>query len=222
MARISFNKRKVRNYLLLGVGCYLLFVLITVPASVALRYLLESNDSAQNIKLLQLRGTVWQGEAQEATFSRVKLGKLSWGLNSLGLLAGNVDLDVRIGGENTQGNGNVALGFGGKLALQDVDVRLAAEQLNGLFSGLPVSISGNVLGKISELEIKKEQVFRAKGRVVWQQAALQAPQGIELGDILIELEPQNKNTRITITDQNETGHAGRGAPLRHGPPPYPR
>lgn len=205
MARINFNKRKVRNYLLLGMGCYLLFVLINVPVSVAVNYLLNGTDAAQTIKLSQLRGTVWQGEAQEAVISRVNLGKISWGLNSFGLLAGNVDLDVRILGENTQGNGNVAIGFGGKLALQDVDARLAAEQLNGLFNGMPVSIRGNVLGKINDLEIKKGEVFRAKGRVVWQQAALQTPYAVELGDVLIEMEPQNKNTRFTITDQNETG-----------------
>ncbi len=205
MARININKHKIRNYLLLGAGCYLLFVLFSVPASLVSKYLLGSGSSAQLLNLQQIRGTLWKGEAQETMLGRVKLGKLNWDLNSLGLLAGNIDLDLLINGENTRANGNVAIGLGGKFAMEDVDVRLPAEQLNGLFSGFPVSIGGDVLGKMTNVEIKKNEMFRAKGRIVWQKAALRAPHGIELGDILIEMEPQNKNTRITISDQNETG-----------------
>jgi general secretion pathway protein N len=205
MARLNVNKIKVRNYLLLGVAAYLLFVLLSVPASVLNRYLLQNAETAADLRLQQVRGTVWRGEAQQAMLGRTSLGRLTWNLNSLGLLVGNLDMDVHLKDDTAQGGGNVALGLGGKLTLQDIEARLAAEKLNGLFHGLPVSIGGNLHGIFNELEFKKNEVLRARGRVVWQQAALVSPQNVELGDILIVAEPFSKNTRLTITDQSETG-----------------
>ncbi|MBI3562646.1 MAG: type II secretion system protein N [Gammaproteobacteria bacterium] len=203
---ITINTPKLRNYLLLGGGCYIVFMLIGIPASLVAGYLLGNTQANPTFKLQNLRGSIWQGEAQEAWLGRSKLGSLTWGLNSAGLLVGNLDLDLHLLGQNNiQGNGNLALGLGGKLALQNVEARLPAEQLNGLFGGFPVNISGNLLGKITALEIKKDALFRGKGRVVWQQAALRAPYSIELGDVLVEMEPQNNNSKITITDQNEQG-----------------
>ena len=206
MARIKVNPKKLRRYLLLGVLCYILFVFISLPASVLVRQVFAKMEATQKLYLQNVHGTLWKGESLNAHYGQVNLGKLDWKLNPFGLLLGNLDLDLRFGQQNTQGRGELALGFGGKLLVEDVDVRMPAGDLAPLFYGYPaVNFSGNVLGKLNQLEIKQGSTFKGKGRIVLQQAQLVAPHNIELGDLLIELEPQNANTKIAISDQGEKG-----------------
>lgn len=204
MARIKFNKQKLLRHLLLGVAFYVLFLIIYLPASLFSGYV-SGKLAAAGIQLQNVRGTLWQGEALDARIGRVALGRLKWDLSSFGLLVGNLDMDLDFARQDTQGKGNVVLGFGGGLQMHDLDVRMPAEGMGSLFSGLPVSFSGNLLGRITELDVRKGEMFKGKGRIVWQQAALVAPQAADLGDVLIELKPDNNNTRISISDQNERG-----------------
>lgn len=206
MLSLQVNKRKLRNYLIFGVGCYLLFLMINIPAGIFVRYILGQINVTKSLRILQPRGSIWTGEAADAYYGRMHLGKLNWSLSGLGLLAGNADMHLKINGQGTQGNGDVAFGFGGKISVDNLELRLPANELNSLFGGMPINVSGNILGKINELDIKPSSLFRGKGRIVWQQATLVVPHHIELGDVLIEIEPQsNINTHITITDQGGKG-----------------
>lgn len=206
MARLKVNPKKLRRYIVLGVLSYILFVFISTPASVLVHQVFTKMNATQSVRLQNVHGSLWRGEALDARYGRVNLGKLDWDMNVLGVLLGNLDLDVRFGQQTTQGRGNIALGVGGKLSIDDVDLRIPAGDLAPLFVGYPaVNFSGNVLGKINQLDIKQGSMFKGKGRIVWQQAVLLAPHNLDLGDILIELEPQNTNTKITISDQGEKG-----------------
>ncbi len=206
MARIAVNPKKLRRYLLLGVLTYILFIFISMPASVLVRQVFTKLNATQGLRLQNVHGTLWKGEALDARYGQMKLGKLDWDMNAFGLLLGNLDLDLRFGQQNTQVRGGLALGFGGQLRVDNVDLRMPAGDIAPLVYGYPaVNFSGNVLGKINQLEIKQGNMFKGKGRIVWQQAVLVAPHNIDLGDLLIELEPQNSNTRITISDQGEKG-----------------
>jgi general secretion pathway protein N len=205
MPRLKLNPKKLRRYLLLGGLCYILFVFISLPASVLARQIFTRLNATQSLRLQNVHGTLWRGEALAANYGRINLGKLDWNMNVFGLLLGNLDLDLHFGQQTTQGHGGVALGFGGKLRMDDVDLRLPASDLAPLFGGYPVNFSGNLQAKIQQLEVKPGSMFKGKGRMVWQQAVLLAPHNIDLGDILIELEPQNTNTKITISDQGEKG-----------------
>lgn len=206
MLSLQVNKRKLRNYLIIGVVCYLLFLIINLPASIFVRYVLGQITATKNLRVMQPRGSMWAGESIDAYYGRMHLGKVAWKLSSLGLFVGNADINLKLSGQNTQANGAVALGFGGKISVDNLEARLPASELNSLFGGMPINLSGNILGNINDLDIKPGAMFRGKGRVVWQQATLVAPHQIELGDILVEIEPQNNiNTHITITDQGEKG-----------------
>jgi hypothetical protein len=75
--------------------------------------------------------------------------------------------------------------------------------LQPLFYGFPVSIAGELRGRFSEFNYKQNEVLQADGRMIWQGAALRAPQNIELGDFSIDLARHNTGTKIKITDENE-------------------
>jgi len=202
MVGIKITKQG-RRLIILGLACYAVFLFMTVPASFLTRYILPSVESARSIKLQSVHGNIWNGHATNARVGSFDLGKLDWNLSAWGLLIGDVDLKLNFKNEDTRGNGYVSLGFGGATQANDVELNFPAEALQPLIYGFPISISGNFRGTIEELVYEQNQTLNAEGRVVWQSAALRAPQNIELGDFLVKLTPLNTGTKIKITDENQ-------------------
>jgi general secretion pathway protein N len=192
-----------RRLLILGVVCYIIFLFVTLPASLLTGYILPSIESARPIKLQSVHGNIWNGHATHARVGSFSLGQLDWRLSAWGLLAGDVDLNLKFHHENTRGTGLVSLGFGGATQASNVEMAFPAEALQPLIYGFPISISGNFRGTIAEFNYIQNEIMNANGRIVWQSAALRAPQNIELGDFLVILSPQNNGTKIKITDENQ-------------------
>ena len=202
MVSLKLSKKN-RQLIYVGFACYLVFLLITLPASFLTRYILPSVDSAGVVKLQSIRGSIWDGQANNTRIGQFNLGALNWGLSGWGLLLGNINMDVDFKSEFANGVGDLSLGFGGSTSASDVELTFPAEMLQPLFSGFPISISGDLRGSIKELNYIQFEQLQADGRVVWQGAALRAPQNIELGDFLMEMSPHNQGTKIKITDQNQ-------------------
>ena len=192
-----------RRLVILGLTCYIIFLFVTLPASFLTKYILPSVQAARTVKLQSVHGSIWNGHASNARVSSFNLGKLDWNLSAWGLLVGDVDLNLKVRNEESRGSGHVSLGFGGATIANDVEVSFPSEILQPLMYGLPISISGDIRGTIEELVFIKNQTLNANGRVVWQSAALRAPQNIELGDFLVALTPHNTGTKIKITDENQ-------------------
>jgi general secretion pathway protein N len=192
-----------RRLILLGVACYIVFLFVTLPASFLTSYILPSIDSARSVKLQSVSGNVWKGHAANARVGSFNLGQLDWDLSALGLLLGDVDLEFRFRDQDTSGAGDVSLGFTGTTQASDVELSFSAESLQPLIYGFPISISGKFRGTINELEYTQGDVLKADGRIVWQSAALRAPQNIELGDFLLTLSPHNTGTKVKITDSSQ-------------------
>ena len=196
-------KKKNRRIIYLGLIAYLVFLLITLPASFLTRYILPSVDTARVVKLQSVRGSLWNGQANDTRVNVFNLGKLNWSLSAWNLLLGDINLDLNFKSEISNGNGEVTLGFGGAVAAEDVEFVFPAEMLQPLMSGFPISISGDFRGTVNLLNYLQNDMMQADGRFVWQGAAMRAPQNIEFGDFLIELTPYNKGTKIKITDENQ-------------------
>lgn len=202
MVGIKITKQGKR-LIILGLSCYIVFLFISLPASFLTRYILPSVQAARSIKLQSVHGSIWNGQASNARVGAFNLGRLDWDLSAWGLFLGDVDLKLNFRNEDTRGNGKVSLGFGGATQASDVEVAFPAEVLQPLIYGFPVSISGNFRGTLDEITFEQQQTLNADGRIVWQAAALRAPQNIELGDFLITLSPHNTGTKVKITDENQ-------------------
>ena len=200
MLKITKNGRRL---LLVGIGAYLIFLLATLPASFLTRYILPSITPAGMIKLQSVHGSVWKGEAMDASVNRFSLGHLDWKLNGWGMLLGDIDLKLTFKNENSRGSGLLSLGFGGSTEAEDIELQFPAEFLQPLVYGMPISFSGDLRGSIKSLELRPGKILKGNGRVVWLSAALRAPQNIELGSFLIALEPVNSGTKLKITDQQQ-------------------
>jgi len=195
--------KKNRQLVYVGLISFLIFLVVTLPASFLTRYILPSVDTAGVVKLKSVHGSLWVGQANNARIGKFYLGMLKWDLSSLSLLFGNINLDIDFKSDIASGAGDLSLGFGGTASANDVQLKFPAEMLQPFFSGFPISISGELRGSLNEINYTPFEMIQADGRIVWQGAALRAPQNIELGDFLIVMSPQNLGTKIKITDENQ-------------------
>lgn len=196
--RITRNGRRL---IYLGVAAYLVFLLHALPASIFSRFILPRIDRSHSVRLEGVHGSIWHGSAVDARLSNFDLGKLEWNLHSWGLLLGKLKLRLNFGQDDVQGNANVSIGMSRALSAEDVNLQLPAARLMPLFYGYPVSVSGMLKGNLVQIALERGRVINAQGRIVWQNAAIRAPQNLDLGDFLITLEPVNTGSKIVIKDQ---------------------
>lgn len=200
MPRLQITKAG-RRYIYLGIAAYLIFLLHALPASFLPRYILPSISAARAVKLQGVRGSIWQGQAMEARYANFSLGKLDWRIRSWGLLLGKLKLHLKTNNDDMHSAAYVDLGLGGSVTAKDVSMQLPAQSLMPLMYGYPMSIGGELRGNLMEVVIERGRVLKAQGRIVWLNAALLAPQNIELGDYLITLEPVDSGSKLLIKDQ---------------------
>jgi general secretion pathway protein N len=82
--------KKIWLIVALGIGAYLLFALITLPAQVVLSRLQSSGVQAAGVE-----GTAWRGSAQVLQVRGVNVGRVEWNLHVLKLFTGRIGADVR-------------------------------------------------------------------------------------------------------------------------------
>jgi general secretion pathway protein N len=202
MPRLRITKTG-RRLIYLGVLAYLIFLLHALPASFLTHYILPSVKAARTVNLQGVRGSIWQGQAADARINNFSLGKLQWSVRSWGLLLGKLKLNLKVGEDNVRGSGYVSLGLGGALTAEDVNMQFPATTLMPLMYGYPISIAGDLRGNLKDVEIERGRILQAQGRIVWQNAAIRAPQNIEMGNFLVTLEPLNLGSKVVIKDQGQ-------------------
>lgn len=135
-------------------------------------------------------GTVWRGKANRALLSTaagyIHLGRISWSLSPLSLLALSPALTI----ESSWGRQHVNTGLritGRKsLELTDLDAMVSVQLLRKF---LPLSVAGDFSIQAQELRIENGLPSRARGRMVWQNAAWESAQGLmPLGSYAVDFQ----------------------------------
>lgn len=202
MPRLMLTKNG-RRLVYVGVAAYLIFLFYSLPASFLPRYILPSITAARSLSLQGVHGSIWKGQATSAHINNFDLGKLQWDLKSWGLLLGKLKLHLTFNRDSVNGTANVSVGLGGTLSADNMNMQFPAETLMPLLYGYPLSIAGDLRANMKELTIKRGRSLQAQGRIVWRNAALRAPQNIEMGDFLITVEPVNFGSKVVIKDEGQ-------------------
>lgn len=77
--------------LALGIGAFVLFALVTLPASVLL-----SRLDRYGIRAAGVEGTVWRGSAQVLQAANTNIGAVEWDLHAPALLSGRLQAHVKL------------------------------------------------------------------------------------------------------------------------------
>jgi general secretion pathway protein N len=151
--------KKLWPMLALGLGTYVLFALVTLPA-----HLITDRLAARGVDMFGVGGTVWSGNAQAVQVAGSSIGSLSWGLKPLALFTGRAGADVTV----TRTDGSLKC----QIFYEMLSGRISVDKLTASLpiSALPATVTqggwqGTLQASFSELVFDKGFPASAKGSV---------------------------------------------------------
>ncbi|MET0026580.1 MAG: type II secretion system protein N [Candidatus Thiodiazotropha sp.] len=167
---------------LLGVGTYLLFLVINLPAQHALGWL-SSDTERLPFTYGRIKGTLWNGKMEAMSLRKVPLDKLSWDFAPTQLLLGRLGFDVQITHLGQTLQGTLSQGFSGDIRFTGVTGQLPAELITPLIGLAGIDISGQVSLDDANFNLEDQRLVQAEGRVLWRGSAITRPFPLKIGDL---------------------------------------
>ena len=200
------TRRKVIRYSLFAIASYIVFLIATFPASLAVSMITSNPDLQNKLKISAVSGTVWSGSAASVRVSGVNLGKVKWELSFLPILIGDISSYVNFkntstSASNISGSGTIVATLGGNLLLEDFSAAFPVDALTPFMYGMPARFSGDVRLHIDEMELEPGKRINLKSKINVANAGLSSPQKITYGDIIIKSNPKDAGSQLVLNDQ---------------------
>jgi len=179
--------RKKLLYIFAGLGIYLAFLVIMLPAEPVLEWAAPRlQEQGVTLGAVGIDGTVWSGEAASVSFNGISLGGTTWELAPLKLLTGRIGgrWMVQPPGGYLSGNATVS---SEQVRLSRLDGRLSAARLMAYAPAIPVQLDGEISGRMERIVLSRAKIVEAAGAVIWNQAKVTAPMEMPLGDLRVEV-----------------------------------
>jgi general secretion pathway protein N len=189
----------------LALCVYLVFLVIKLPAVHVLGHLTLAPD----IELQGVKGTIWQGQAMNATVQGLPVSNIKWSLDFWPLLLGNISADITAG--NIRQADEIA--FAGEVSFSSSRIQLDNVQayiptnlmMTLLPLPFPVQAEGRFKVQVTELDYKQScQALQGSGQ--WLNAKVAGLEGmIDLGNFTADMGCENNNIILTVTEPNSFG-----------------
>lgn len=190
--------KKMTLLVVLFVVSYVFFMLQQLPANQLMRWMPQHSP----VRLNDIRGTIWNGQAGQVHINGFSISNLSWRLQAWPLLLGNIALGVKFRQADAFGQGQLRTGYNAQhVMLTAVRGSFPAANLMPLFYGYPIALAGQVTANIQQATLRPGQQLMLQGELLWREAALTAPQAITLGDLQVKMQPKGSGTVLTVQDQ---------------------
>jgi general secretion pathway protein N len=142
----------------LGIGAFIVFALVTLPAEVVL-----SRVASPAISFSGVSGTLWNGRAQALRVAGIHAGSAEWDLHVLSLFTGRLSADVKLTRTDGFAQGEVTVTPSGQLALEGFTASFPA-------SALPANVAqggwgGTLNLKLSSLVLEDAWPTQADGTI---------------------------------------------------------
>lgn len=129
----------------LGVGAFIIFALVTLPASVVLSWLGSAGVSAGGVS-----GSIWNGRAQVLQVQGMNIGGVEWKLHVLPLLTAHANVDLKVTRIDGFATTELSAGFG-SLRLKNTTASLPLSALPA--NVLPGGWTGTLNGKFTDVTL---------------------------------------------------------------------
>ena len=199
--------KSILKWALACLAIYLIFLVVKLPAVHVLAYV----NLPKEIKLYGVSGTIWQGQAQQLSYSGLPIENINWSLSALPLLWGEASADVK--GGNLRQSSQIALN--GKIrasqkALQAsnfnlyIPANLATAKLS---LPIPVKAQGRFHIKLSELDYDYVNgCNQVEGEGKWINAKVAGiNKMIDLGNFNTQLGCDKQQVLVKMTQPNSLG-----------------
>jgi hypothetical protein len=204
--------KKILAYVALGVCVYLVFVIALFPADRAYSF---AKPMLGNVKLYDVKGTLWRGRAAAAVVNGTAYRALTWRIAPWTVLLGRVDVDMSFDSGDRWAHGVVGLGIDKALHFRNLEAQMPARDLRSFVPRMMVPLAG-----VLSVRLEKGHYDPATGAlgdllgfVTWHEAALDMPNAIPLGAFRIDLQPGADGVNGTLKDSGEGPIVAQGTLL---------
>jgi general secretion pathway protein N len=143
--------------MLAGIAAYLLFLLVTLPATV-----LSTQLARHGVTSTSTSGSVWNGQMNGLQAGVLNLGNVEWHMRFLPLLTGRLAADINLTQSDGFAQSRVGVGFTGNITFTDLSATLPLQSIVGS-GGLPGGWVGTAQARFSELVFKDAWPVAAHG-----------------------------------------------------------
>jgi general secretion pathway protein N len=113
----------MKKVIALGIGAFLLFALITLPAATVLSFY-----HPPGVTLSGVSGTIWKGRAQAVRSGNMHVGSVEWDLSVLALFTGKLGADLKVTRSDGFAEGSIAVS-GARVTMQKLNASLPLSAL---------------------------------------------------------------------------------------------
>jgi general secretion pathway protein N len=175
-----------RAALMLGIGSYLLFLLLYFPAQQAMG-LASVMGLELPFRLDGTQGTLWSGEAGSLSYQGMPLGRISWHFKPAGLLLGRIGYQIELRDAGQEITGSVRTGLGGGYRMEELTGLLEAERIPQLMGQGQIGMGGRLDLNQLDLAFDDGRISAAEKSIRWHDASLTSPVKVKLGDLQADL-----------------------------------
>ncbi|MBU0484748.1 MAG: type II secretion system protein N [Proteobacteria bacterium] len=193
-------KKFSKRYIVFGFTAYLFFLALSFPAdrawSIAEKRLGPSSALPQ---VSGISGVWWSGRVDEVRFNAIELRNLRWTFRPLALVRGMVKAVVAF--EPPGGNFAGVIAVGRKtIELTKVKAKVPFDQLNDILTVFGVQVGGFLVADLQKIILVDKSLLLADGLLVWQDALVERPQKLILGELKAALSTEKEGVRAVISD----------------------
>lgn len=131
----------------LGVGAFLIFALVTLPAGIVLSWFGSSGIYAGGVS-----GSIWNGRAQVLQIRGANIGGVEWKLHALPLFTAHISADVKVTRIDGFAQTHLKVSPTGTITLQDLSASLPLSALPA--NAIPGGWTGTLNGRFAQLSLK--------------------------------------------------------------------
>ncbi len=190
-------RKRWRRYLLLGVGAYLLFLVVTFPAAYAY---IAIRDGLDRVTLSGIEGIVWSGSARHLRAGAIQLQNIHWQVRPWALLMGRAELMLDSQGEGMDFETFLGRTLGGGFYLRELRGQVPVTAIQRM-TPYPVPVlEGELVFEDLRVSLAQGKFTEGDGVIRWQGAAIKMGSSLELGGFSLELKTEGQQIRGLLRD----------------------
>lgn len=181
------------------VGLYIVLLAVEIPASQAVRL---AGGAVGPLRLQNLEGKVYSGEASAAHLWDLPLGRMGWVLSPWAAGKGCAQFRLRLADVvRESGVGDLGFCVGDRTYMKDLSTEFEAAQVGELVGAGWVNPEGTLQLKVASLELDGQSYTDAQGRINWQSASLGSLQPVNLGTVSAGLSVEGGRLVANVRNQ---------------------
>jgi general secretion pathway protein N len=188
---------KKRQYLLIAVTAYILFLIVSVPA-----YLIEQPiNNNTPVRIQAVSGSIWNGKARSISINNIVLENTRWDMNLWKIITGRISADIETELNQQTITAEVGSSFLGHVYVNDLDAMLPASEVTQ-YANIPLTqLDGTFRLAIEHADWNPGEIPMADGVIEWNQAAVTVADTAALGNVKIILSETDDKLNAAVSNK---------------------